>query len=123
MLGFILDMRYRSQLGPFVDINNSLIKDGAVTQTPAAYFQQYFTSKLDVLFTSVPGISIFLVPSPRDIIHDHIAFPQNTLNTEQLGISRVRQLLFPYHLISALTLGELRIYTFSRIPVFSRLME
>lgn len=91
MPGSIPDTLRKFQLGPFVDINNDLIKEGAVTDTSVGYFQQYMASKFDALFNSVPGISIFLVPSVRDIIHDHIAFPQNALNKAQLGLSNVCQ--------------------------------
>lgn len=106
-----------------MDINNSLVKDGAVTQAPAAYFQQCIASKLDALFTSVPGLSIFLIPSPRDIIHNHFAFPQSAFDKEQLGLSRVRQPLFLCYPISDISPAALRIYTFFLIPVFSPSME
>ncbi|KAF8318988.1 DNA polymerase alpha, subunit B [Clavulina sp. PMI_390] len=75
-------------MGPFVDLNNSRIKTGAVTQTPLGYFQEHIASKLNNLLGSVPGISIFLVPSPRDIVHSHFAFPQRPFDAEALGISK-----------------------------------
>ncbi|OCF55338.1 DNA polymerase alpha subunit B [Kwoniella mangroviensis CBS 10435] len=75
-------------LGPFVDAQHPSITSGAVTQTPNEIFRDQVSRRLqDVLDTS-PGTVIILVPSVRDVVSHHSAFPQSMLDKEALGLPK-----------------------------------
>ena len=68
-----------------------MIEQGAVTQTPTEVFRDQVASQLTRLAEASPGTVILLVPSLRDMISVHIAFPQAMLDKESLGLSKVRR--------------------------------
>jgi len=78
-----------NQLGPFVDSQHPLIQLGAVTSTPAELFRDQITSRLQRVIESSPATVIILVPSVRDMISRHVAYPQAMLDKEALGIPKV----------------------------------
>lgn len=77
------------QLGPFVDSQHPLIQLGAVTSTPVDLFKDHITSTLQRLHDVSPGTSVILVPSVRDMVSRHVAYPQAMLDKESLGLSKV----------------------------------
>ena len=68
-----------------------MIEQGAVAQTPTEIFRDQVASQLTRLAEASPGTVILLIPSLRDMISVHIAFPQAMLDKESLGLSKVRR--------------------------------
>ncbi|KDQ09882.1 hypothetical protein BOTBODRAFT_58411 [Botryobasidium botryosum FD-172 SS1] len=68
-------------LGPFVDANHPLIKLGDIDETPAELFASRITAPLRALFNNASFPSVFVIPSVRDMISDHAAFPQSAFDT------------------------------------------
>ncbi|KAF8333523.1 DNA polymerase alpha/epsilon subunit B-domain-containing protein [Cantharellus anzutake] len=75
-------------MGPFIDCNNELIKTANITESPIDTFQKCISAPLAALLGNVPGLSVVLVPSIRDVIHDHCVTPQKPLAHERLGLSK-----------------------------------
>lgn len=67
-------------LGPFIDSNHTLIKTGDIDDTPSTLFREKIAARLIKLKTSSPQTRIYLIPSMRDIIAPHAAYPQSPLN-------------------------------------------
>lgn len=63
-------------LGPFVDLDHSVIVSGCVTQDVDSLFALKVVPLLDRMRSARPDIKIVLVPSIRDAITEWIAFPQ-----------------------------------------------
>nr|XP_031860917.1 uncharacterized protein CI109_003644 [Kwoniella shandongensis]KAA5527989.1 hypothetical protein CI109_003644 [Kwoniella shandongensis] len=80
-------------LGPFVDAQHPLIATGAVTQTPLDIFKDQISRRLHTLVESSPGTVIILVPSVRDLVSRHMAFPQSMLEKDTLGLPKKVKLL------------------------------
>ena len=78
------------QLGPFVDCQHPLIENGAVTQTPTEIFKEQVAAQLVRLSEASPSTVVLLVPSVRDMVSRHVAFPQAMLDKEALGLPKVR---------------------------------
>ncbi|GHJ84547.1 hypothetical protein NliqN6_0949 [Naganishia liquefaciens] len=84
-------------LGPFVDASHPLIKVGDIDSTPMELFKQQISTRLTLLMESTPGTAVILVPSVRDLISRHVAFPQTPLEKSvELGLpKKVRMLPNP----------------------------
>ncbi|KAJ1303322.1 hypothetical protein OPQ81_011518 [Rhizoctonia solani] len=81
-------------IGPFVDSNHPLIKTGQVDDVPLDIFRQKISSPLVQLENEIPELLVIFVPSPRDLVSSHIAFPQAALErTPQLGLPKRSQLV------------------------------
>lgn len=76
-------------MGPFIDINHPLIKNGEIDSTPSTIFRQQISSRLHKLRNASPGTNIFLIPSLRDLLAPHCAYPQSPLSSKdpELGLS------------------------------------
>ncbi|EJU05826.1 DNA polymerase alpha subunit B [Dacryopinax primogenitus] len=76
-------------LGPFIDSNHSLIRKGDVDHTPLQIFRHKVAGPLRRCMESNPGMSLVVVPSVRDLISFHSAFPQAALSdAEELGLPK-----------------------------------
>ena len=85
-------------IGPFLDAEHPLIRTGDFDLPPSAtkpdqatltdVFRHYISSSLQSLTARLPTCSIILVPSLRDAISRHAAFPQDKLPKKELGLSR-----------------------------------
>lgn len=73
--------------GPFLDLEHPLLSSGAIppslltrldpdTATVSTLFRHLISSHLSTLTSLVPGISIILIPSVRDLLSAHVSFPQ-----------------------------------------------
>ncbi|KAA1479312.1 hypothetical protein DENSPDRAFT_789044 [Dentipellis sp. KUC8613] len=62
--------------GPFVDASHPKIRSGDIDDTPTDIFRVQFMDKLHNFLDTSPDSLVLLVPSIRDIIHQHAAFPQ-----------------------------------------------
>ncbi|KAF8158218.1 DNA polymerase alpha/epsilon subunit B-domain-containing protein [Crassisporium funariophilum] len=69
-------------VGPFVDSAHPKIKTGEIDVTPANLFRAHFVDPLRNFLTASPGSIVLLVPSVRDLVSNHAAFPQPELNAE-----------------------------------------
>ncbi|WVO24491.1 uncharacterized protein IAS62_005859 [Cryptococcus decagattii] len=75
-------------LGPFIDSQHPIIKSCAVTETPQEIFRKQISRRLQKVVTQSPSTVIILVPSVRDIVSHHMAFPQSMLEKEYLGLPK-----------------------------------
>jgi len=85
-------------IGPFLDAEHPLIRTGDFDLPPSAtkpdqatltdVFRHYISNSLQSLTARLPTCSIILVPSLRDAISRHAAFPQDKLPKKELGLSR-----------------------------------
>ncbi|KAJ9107993.1 hypothetical protein QFC20_003679 [Naganishia adeliensis] len=84
-------------LGPFVDASHPLIKVGDVDETPTEIFRRQISTRLSLLMESSPGTAVILIPSVRDLVSRHVAFPQTPLEkSTELGLpKKVRMLPNP----------------------------
>ena len=64
-----------------------------MTSTPTELLRDKVISQLQRVIDSSPATVIFLVPSVRDMISRHVAYPQAMLDRESLGIPKVSLLL------------------------------
>lgn len=80
------------QVGPFIDAQHPKIKIGDIDETPVEMFYRHFTDNLREFLDGSPASIVLLVPSVRDMISSHAAFPQLELGAEFAGDS-VRPLL------------------------------
>ncbi|KAG8691228.1 DNA-directed DNA polymerase alpha subunit pol12 [Ceratobasidium sp. 423] len=81
-------------IGPFVDSNHPLIKAGKIDDTPVDTFRHKISGPLVQLENEIPELLIVFVPSPRDLITSHVAFPQAALERiPQLGLPKRSQLV------------------------------
>ena len=64
------------QIGPFLDGEHPLIKNGDMDKTPAVLFRENFLDRLSEVLDDVPGSIALVVPSVRDVLGDHAVFPQ-----------------------------------------------
>lgn len=60
-----------------------------MTQTPTEIFKDQITARLQRLYEASPGTKVALVPSIRDIVSRHVAYPQAALDRESLGLLKV----------------------------------
>ncbi|KAI5475991.1 DNA polymerase alpha subunit B [Pseudohyphozyma bogoriensis] len=64
-------------IGPFVDSEHPLIKNGDVDQTPTEIFRDQISPRLVKLAAASRRTTVLLVPSARDLISNHLAYPQS----------------------------------------------
>ncbi len=90
--------------GPFIDIDHPLIATGDFdlpedapvepdTATMATVFKYMISSPLNRLVSSNPNISILLVPSIRDVIDRHVAWPQDAFPRKELGLPKTAKII------------------------------
>ncbi|KZP31431.1 DNA polymerase alpha, subunit B [Athelia psychrophila] len=82
-------------IGPFVDSAHPSIKDGDIDSSPADIFHDHFTTQLKDFLNLSPGSIVLLVPSIRDVIHNHVVFPQSEFQSEYAGDPRIHLLPNP----------------------------
>ncbi|WWC58474.1 uncharacterized protein I303_101017 [Kwoniella dejecticola CBS 10117] len=75
-------------LGPFVDSQHPSITSGAITLSPTEIFRHHISRRLQSVLDASPGTVIILVPSVRDVVSSHMAFPQSMLEKESLGLPK-----------------------------------
>ncbi len=63
--------------------------NGEVTQTPVEIWRDQVGSRLQRIAENSVGTLIMLVPSIRDLISQHIAYPQAKLDKELLSLPKV----------------------------------
>lgn len=75
-------------LGPFVDVNHSMIKTGNITQMPSTIFREQISNRIHHLVSSSPRTHVILIPSPRDLLVTQVVYPQASLNLKdpELGL-------------------------------------
>lgn len=66
-----------------------MITIGAVSQSPLDIFRDQIGARLQRIVEQSPGTVIIMVPSVRDMISRHVAFPQAMLEKEVLGLPKV----------------------------------
>jgi DNA polymerase alpha subunit B len=87
--------------GPFIDAEHPLIRTGdydpppsapnATVPTLADLFRHHISTVLTSFANSVPTCSIVLIPSLRDAVSRHMAWPQDRLLKRELGLPRQAQ--------------------------------
>lgn len=82
-------------LGPFVDSNHPLIQSGKITTSPVEIFREQITRRITRLLDTSPATNVVLVPSVRDMVSCHTAYPQAMLDRDELGLSGKRINLVP----------------------------
>ncbi|GAA96342.1 uncharacterized protein L969DRAFT_95439 [Mixia osmundae IAM 14324] len=81
-------------LGPFIDGNHPLIRQGAMLEPPKQIFRNKVATRIQAMLDAVPALTILLVPSLRDLLNAHVAFPQSPYAREaELGLSKRAKLL------------------------------
>lgn len=63
-----------------------------MTSTPIELFKEHITTNLQRVLDESPGTVVILVPSVRDVVSRHLAYPQAMLDKEILGLSKVSPL-------------------------------
>jgi hypothetical protein len=63
---------------------------------PHDIFREQISTRLQRLYETSPATTVILVPSVRDIISRHMAFPQAMFDRDTLGLPKVS----PVHLSS-----------------------
>jgi DNA polymerase alpha subunit B len=90
--------------GPFLDLDHPLIAAGDIdlpaaasgvadTATLATLFRHLVTPALQTLCAANPAVSVLLVPSVRDALAPHVAWPQEAFPRAGLGLPRPVRLL------------------------------
>ncbi|KAI0057842.1 DNA polymerase alpha subunit B [Artomyces pyxidatus] len=82
-------------IGPFVDSSHPKIKAGDLDETPVDMFNNKFTESLRDFLDISPDSLVLLVPSVRDMLSNHCAFPQSQLGPELAGDTRIKLLPNP----------------------------
>lgn len=86
-------------LGPFLDIEHPLVASGDFdlpdvngydpdTATLATVFRHCITAPIQKLVAAVPTITIVMVPSVRDVLSKHVAWPQEQMPKKELGLPK-----------------------------------
>ncbi|KAL7424793.1 DNA-directed DNA polymerase alpha subunit pol12 [Cryptotrichosporon argae] len=75
-------------LGPFVADNHPLIAAGKLTQMPADIFRDKIGKEIARLADACPATTVLLVPSVRDCVSAHVAYPQAAFNKAGLGLPK-----------------------------------
>lgn len=82
-------------IGPFVDSNHPKLKSGDIDESPSEMLFAIFTENLRDFLEISPDSLVLIVPSTRDAISEHIAFPQGRLETGFSGDPRIKLLSNP----------------------------
>ncbi|THH15359.1 hypothetical protein EW146_g5105 [Bondarzewia mesenterica] len=69
-------------IGPFIDSNHPQLKSGDIDETPVDMFFTRFTENLRDFLDVSPDSLVLLIPSVRDIISQHVVYPQSELGAE-----------------------------------------
>ncbi|RAK71265.1 DNA-directed DNA polymerase alpha subunit POL12 [Aspergillus fijiensis CBS 313.89] len=86
-------------MGPFLDVEHPLLASGDFdlpeiagldpdTATLTTVFRHCIAAPLQRLAQAVPSITIVLVPSVRDAVSKHVAWPQEQLPKKELGLPK-----------------------------------
>ena len=84
---YMTGMLIQNQLGPFVDSSHPRIKSGDVDETPEQLFAKHFAGSIADILAEKPSMSIFVVPSVRDVLSEHASFPQSEFDASLLSHS------------------------------------
>lgn len=68
------------QIGPFVDATHPKIKAGDLDITATNLFKAHFVDPLNSFLTASPKSIVLIIPSVRDLVSNHAAFPQPELD-------------------------------------------
>ncbi|KAF2453676.1 DNA polymerase alpha subunit B N-terminal-domain-containing protein [Lineolata rhizophorae] len=87
--------------GPFLDIEHPCVRSGELPELPphitggdpdaanlAAVFKHLISTPINQAVQNHPGMQVILIPSPRDAVAHHVAFPQDRLPKRELGLHR-----------------------------------
>lgn len=66
-----------------------MIKAGNVDELPEDLFRRKISRRLNQVSEQSPRTNIILVPSGRDLVSTHVAYPQAPLDRESLQLSKV----------------------------------
>ncbi|PWN33914.1 uncharacterized protein FA14DRAFT_124644, partial [Meira miltonrushii] len=75
-------------MGPFLPVNHNSLLDPNLTQLPQELFENHIGSRLRRLCDSSARTTAILLPSTRDIVHPHAAWPQPMFDKTMLGIHK-----------------------------------
>ena len=75
--------------GPFVDVDHSLFKAGAVDEYPEQIFRQQVLLRLTEFSENSPQTRIVLVPSLRDVVASEFIYPQSPLRIDHHPVSKL----------------------------------
>ncbi|KAI0123072.1 DNA polymerase subunit alpha B [Xylariales sp. AK1849] len=90
--------------GPFIDVDHPLIATGDFdlpedaqvepdTATMTTVFKYMISPALHRLASSNPTITILLIPSVRDMIDKHVAWPQDPFPRKELGLPKAARVI------------------------------
>ncbi|TRX88126.1 hypothetical protein FHL15_010972 [Xylaria flabelliformis] len=90
--------------GPFIDVDHPLIATGdfdlpeeAMTEpdtaTMSTVFKYMISPALNRLVASHPHVTILLVPSVRDVVDRHVAWPQEPFPRKELGLPKTVKII------------------------------
>ncbi|KAI0785210.1 DNA polymerase alpha/epsilon subunit B-domain-containing protein [Abortiporus biennis] len=82
-------------IGPFIDHGHSLVRQGEMDITPWELFKSTFVDNLKDFLDLKPSATVLIVPSVKDILSDHVAYPQSAFSYETCGDPRIRLLSNP----------------------------
>lgn len=86
--------------GPLLDTEHPLVASGELPSLPSSLnidadtatmkdiFRALIALPLQQLSQSVPGLSIIIVPSVRDVVNKHVSWPQDRMARKELGLPR-----------------------------------
>lgn len=91
-------------MGPFLDVDHPLIATGDFdlpeeanvdtdTATMNTVFKYLISPALNRLAAANPSITIILVPSVRDVIAKHVAWPQDSIPRKELGLPKAARIV------------------------------
>ena len=87
-------------VGPFLDSEHPLVASGEFPEFPAGLkinpdkattsdlFRALIGRPLDQLAQALPGLTIIMIPSIRDVINKHAAWPQDKVPKKGLGLPK-----------------------------------
>lgn len=70
------------QIGPFIDSTHICVKNGDVDDSPIVLFRKVLLEPLKDLLDKTAGSIALLIPSVKDILNEHAAFPQSQLHPD-----------------------------------------
>ena len=90
-------------VGPFLDVEHPLLASGDFDlpesrrmdhdTTMATCFRLWISTPVQRLCSAVPSITVVLVPSVRDVLSKHVAWPQEQLPKKDLGLPKQVKML------------------------------
>ena len=73
-------------MGPFIDSNHPQVKKGEIDELPEEIFRNKIGFRLTRALETVQGCTAVLIPSVRDLISPHVAYPQDSIPRKGLGL-------------------------------------